>query len=124
MRATPELWAGLTFLFIAFGMRGMAGWTRSNRPLILWRLGRAGDFFHRGLTLTILFGGLSLIVWSAINAAWWSVVGGFVVGWILIQLSRLSIYIEAVITSVLGPVLCSIGIISLHFVTWFRLSGS
>jgi hypothetical protein len=120
---TPELWAGLTFLFTAFGVRGLSGWTQTNRPIILWKLGRVGNFLHRALFAVIIVGGLSLIVWSVVYAAWWSVVGAFAVAWILVQLSRLSIYAEAIITSVLGPALCSIGIIFLHFVTWLRIGG-
>ncbi len=124
MRA--ELLAGLSVMFITIGLRGLYEWTwryhsLTNRPLIFWRLGRAGDFLHQVLQVIILFGGLSLIIWGLISAAWWSMLIAFALTWALIQLSRLSIYLDACLCSVFGPVLCAIGIVSLHFLTWIRM---
>lgn len=124
---SAELLAGLSVMFIMVGLRGMAVWSGpghsiTNRPLIFWRLGKAGDFLHRLLQLILLFGGLSLVIWSLIYAAWWSMLIAFALAWTLIQLSQLSVYVAASLYNVFGPVLCSIGIVALHLLTWLRVA--
>lgn len=115
---SPELIVGMSMFFILFGLRGMSGWTRTSRPMIFWKLGRIGDVALAALAIAILLGGLSLIVWGLINAAWWSIPLFFSIAWVAVQLSRASIYTEAFVTSAVGPAIASIGIITLHFFTW------
>jgi hypothetical protein len=116
-----EVLATLSVIFFAIGMRGLSTWTGSNRPLIFWRLGRTGEFLHRALQTIILFGGLSLVIWSLISIAWWSTLVAFILAWAFIQLSRLSSYMDAFLCSAFVPALCAIAIVTLHFLTWLRM---
>src|SRR5258708_27041245 len=45
--------------------------------LIFWRLGRTGELLHRSFKLTIVFGGLVLVVWGFLNASWYVVLASF-----------------------------------------------
>lgn len=111
-------------MFFSFlGLRGLAEWQGASRPLLFGKLGHFGNLLHLALASAVLFGGISLVIWSLINAAWWSVPVAFVVGWVLVQLTRVSIYVDAFVTSVFGPVISSIVIIVLQCFTWFPRSA-
>ncbi len=120
LRKVPELEMALVLLCSFFGSIQLAPFGGANSPVAFFNLGRFGAFLLRAMHAIVLFGGLSLIIWALIYAAWWALPAAMVIAWILVQVTEKLFWVRAVVCSALGPALFAIGIVVLHRFTWFH----
>jgi len=72
------------------------------------------------MQIVITVGGISLAVWGIIYADWYIVLIAFVTFLVFVKaLPSVSPVAFMYLASAFGPMVCAVGIIILHFFTWF-----
>lgn len=114
----------LGILLALLGAAAMATWDTdfAKRPLFfdLMKASVLGSLLLLVMQVVITVGGISLAVWGIMYADWFIVLIAFVTSLALVKaLPFVSYDALLYLTSAFGPILCAIGIIVLHFFTWF-----
>jgi len=119
----PNMLASLGILLALLGAAAIATWNEATykRPLLFTAMGLfLGEALLLVLQVVIIVGGVSLAVWGIIYADWYIVVIAFLISLAIVKsLPFLSPVAILYITSAVGPIVCAVGIIVLHFFTWF-----
>ncbi len=88
---------------------------RWNRPELF--RGKAGELLFGVANLLVIFGSISLIVWSFMHVTWYVAAGLMIAG---VVVGRVAVSVlPFVFMSALGPLLAAGGIIVLHYIAWF-----
>ena len=116
--------SSLGVLLALLGAAAMATWEKDFRlqPLFfgVMKASLLGSLLLLAMQIVITVGGISLAVWGFIYADWYVVLVAFVTCLILVKsLPFISKVAGLYLASAFGPMVCAIGIIVLHFFTWF-----
>jgi hypothetical protein len=113
----------LGILFALLGAAAMATWDRNpiNRPLLFDSMGQIlGGLLLLVMQIVITVGGISLAVWGIIYADWYIVLIAFLTCLAFVKaLPFISHNVVLYLSSAFAPMVCAVGIIVLHFFTWF-----
>ena len=113
----------LGILLALLGAAAMATWDVAtyNRPLLFTAMGLfLGEALLLVMQVVITVGGISLAVWGIIYADWYIVLIAFVTFLVFVKaLPSVSPLAIMYLSSAFGPMVCAVGIIILHFFTWF-----
>ena len=119
----PNILASLGILLTLLGASAMATWDAAthNRPLLFTAMGLfLGEALLLVMQVVITVGGISLAVWGMIYADWYIVLIAFVTFLVFVKaLPFISNVVILYLSSAFGPMVCAVGIIILHFFTWF-----
>ena len=120
MDLSPEWIATIGFLLIGFSVEAFVAWRRiGDRPLIFANLGPLGSLLELGSMLVVVVGGLSLIVWSFMKLPWYLPFALYIGQQVVVAVVSAPLIVRAVVTSALTPLLGAVGLVALHWLTWF-----
>jgi len=119
----PNILSSLGILLALIGTAAMATWDADHmkRPLLFQSMGAIlGETLLLVMQIVITVGGISLAVWGIIHADWYVVLTSFVISLVFVKMLPF-VFRGAILylTSAIGPIVCAVGIILLHFFTWF-----